>query len=88
VANWEVVMRAAAPHPDHPGGVVVSLTDGETVSTFARVGWRRRDSRHPLRTFKRQLRSAIARAAAEAERLNASGERIFAGAADPEAGDG
>lgn len=88
MANWEVVMYAARPHPDHPGGVVISLTDGETVSTFARVAWRRRDSRHPLHTFKRQLRSAIARADAEAESLNAFGERILAGAADPEAGDG
>jgi hypothetical protein len=67
-------MRESPEHPDRPGynrgGVLVELSDGAQTSLFARVAWSRWRSKNPFRTFKGQLRRALARAEAEAERLN------------------
>lgn len=60
----EVIMRESTARP---GGVIVVIRDGERESTYARVAWSRRRSRHPLHTFKRQLRDALRRADEVAE---------------------
>lgn len=61
---WEVIIRPDAKDR----GVIVGLWDGATFSTEGRVAWARigRGS-----SFKRKLREVIARAQAEASRLNA-----------------
>jgi hypothetical protein len=61
---WEVILR---PHED---GLVVSITDGKTVSQIGRVAYNRWQSQRKLVTFKASVRHVIARAYQEAEQLN------------------
>lgn len=61
---WEVIIEPVDK------GVVVSLTDGNVKSVVGRVAWSRAESIHPWRSFKWSLRRVIARAEAEAARLD------------------
>lgn len=66
--SWEVII---VPVED---GVVVYVFDGKTRSQEGRVAWNRWRSIHKLTGFKRSLRRVVARADAEANRLNGSPE--------------
>lgn len=62
----KVIAKALA----NDGGLVVLLTDGEASREFGRVGYVRRHSKNPTRTFKSQLREVLAEAQEAADVLN------------------
>lgn len=51
-------------------GVIVFVTNGKITSLVGRVAYDRSVTKHPFRSFKRSLRIVIARAEAEADKLN------------------
>lgn len=64
--SWEPIMRMDSERR----GVIVSITDGKTISLVGRVRFARWRTKRPLRSFKRALRIVWDRAEIDADRAN------------------